>query len=89
MITNSLNNLPTEPDQTKTYVYNPTKDDFTWPYAGQDYTLPSRKIVDFPKYLALHLAKHLAAKLAAEDGGVGSKYDANYKRHMEEVMVKI
>jgi hypothetical protein len=88
MITNSLNNLPTEPDQTKTYIYNPTKDDFTWPYAGQDYTLPSRKIVDFPKYLALHLAKHLAQKMALEDDS-GRHYEDRFNKYLAEILVQV
>jgi hypothetical protein len=81
--------LPTEPDQTKTFLYNPSKNDFLWPYDGVDQTLPSRKIVSFPKYLADHLAKHLAQKLALEDGGSGSQYEFDYKKWIKQIYVEI
>ena len=82
-------NLPTEPDTAKTFLYNPSKDNFVWPYDGKDQTLPSRKIVSLPKYLADHLAKHLAQKLAAEDGGVGSQYDFDYKKWLKQIYVTL
>lgn len=59
--------LPTHPDDTPTYIFNPDKADFTHNFNGEPHTLPSRKIVTLPKWLADHLAKHLASKLATED----------------------
>lgn len=59
--------LPTGPDETPTYLYNPTKEDFIAKWGGKEYTLPSRKIVKFPKWLADHLAKTLARKLTVEE----------------------
>lgn len=71
--------LPTRPDDTPMYLFNPAKADFTHNYDGKPYTLPSRKIVQHPKWLADHLAKHLASKLATED---------SEKIHFEERMKK-
>lgn len=71
--------LPTHPDETPILLFNPSRDDFTHPFDGKPYTLPSRKIVTHPKWLADHLAKHLASKLATLD---------SEKIHFEERMKK-
>lgn len=60
--------LPTGPDETPTYIINPTKVDFIDMWNGEKYIIPSRQIVSYPKYLADHFAKHIASKMAQEDG---------------------
>ena len=82
--------LPTQPNQEKTFLYNPSKADFVWPFAGVDQTLPSRKITAFPKPIADLLAKHLAQKMTQEDGvGAGSQYEFNYNKHLQDIYVKL
>ncbi len=80
--------LPNKPDEILTYYFNPSKEDFTYPFNGIDYTLPSRKIVSFPKYLGDHLAKHLASKLALNDSHK-LHYEDRYKKWMGKIEVKI
>lgn len=80
--------LPTEPDTTLTYLYNPSKDDFTHAYNSEPYTLPSRKIVPFPKWLADHLAKHLAQKLAFEDSQ-RIHFEDKVKLQLEKIYVTL
>lgn len=80
--------LPLEPDETPTFLFNPSKEDFTYPFDGVNYTLPSRKIISFPKYLADHLAKHLASKLALSDDTKIHFEDRN-KKWLDKIMVQI
>jgi len=44
-------------------IINPTSEDFTHNFNGEPYTLPSKRIVHFPKAVAFHLAKHLSTKI--------------------------
>lgn len=80
--------LPTKPDETPTLIFNPSKEDFIYPFSGVDHTLPSRQIVTHPKYLADHLAKHLASKLALAEGP-GLHYEDRYKRQLEKIYVTL
>ncbi len=80
--------LPKEPDTTPQYYYNPSKEDFTYPFNGKDFTFPSRKIVQFPKFLGDHLAKHLASKLALEEE-TKIHYEDKVKRWLNKINVKI
>ena len=79
---------PNEPDVTPTYIYNPSKVDFVWQYDGKEITLPSRKIVSFPKYLADHMAKHLAQVLASEDPE-RIHYEDKLAKHLKEIYVDL
>lgn len=86
-----MSRLPLGPDKTLTHLYNPTKADFVYPMADdnniqQMYTLPSRQIVSFPKYIADHLLKHLAQNIALEDDS-GLAYEIRYKRAMDKILV--
>lgn len=47
-------------------IYNPTKEDFTWRYNGEPYTVPSKGKKSFAKYVAFHLAKHLSTKMISD-----------------------
>jgi hypothetical protein len=80
--------LPTQPDETLTYLFNPSKEDFTYPFAGINYTMPSRKIIQFPKYLADHLAKHLSSKLALTDDNK-IHFEERQKKWLDKIMVRI
>ncbi len=80
--------IPKEPDITPTFLYNPSKDDFIYPYNGQDQFMPSREITTFPKFLADHLAKHLAQKLALEDGSK-IHYEDRLARWLDKIYVKL
>ena len=80
--------IPTEPDTTPTYIINPTKKDFSYPYDNIPYTLPSRKIMKFPKYLADHLAKHLANQLALEESN-RIHYEDRVENWKKKIYVKI
>ena len=81
-------NLPTTPDITTTYIYNPTKEDFNYPFDRKNYTMPSMKISNFPKYLADHLAKHLAQKLALTESSK-IHYEDRLNKWLEVIYVKI
>jgi len=88
-----MNLVPEKPDETPTLLFNPSKKDFTWPFADDNnvkhsYTLPSRQIVKFPKYIADHLAKHLASKLALEESPK-VHYEERFKRHLKQIYVTI
>jgi len=85
--------IPTSPDTTETLLYNPSKRDFTYPMADdnnviQQYTLPSRTISKFPKYIADHLAKHLAQTLASE-GDPKVNYIERYNEWISKIYVVI
>lgn len=81
--------LPTKPDTTKTYLYNPTKSDFMTTYANEDnepivYTLRSEELKEFPKYIADHIAEHLAHEIVMTRG-VKTNYDDDKKKVFEEI----
>ena len=85
--------LPTGPDKSPTNLYNPLKSDFTYPMADINnkqvlYTLPSRQISVFPKYIADHLVKHLAQKIALDEGG-GLAYEIRYQKALDLIYVII
>ena len=78
----------TNPDETPTYIYNPSKDDFTCYYDRQPYLVPSRKMVQLPKFLADHVAKHLAQKMALLDSD-RIHYEERVKKWMNEIYLKV
>lgn len=41
-------------------IYNPTNRDFTRSWGGVPRTIPAHQAVDYPRFLAMHLAKHMA-----------------------------
>lgn len=83
-----MNKLPTSPDETPMYLYNPSKEDFIYPWEGVNYTLPARNLSSFPKWLAIHLGKHLAQKLSSEDSEK-IHYEERMKKWNEQIFVKI
>jgi|GEM_PF-6494739 len=80
--------LPTEPDQTPTLLFNPSKADFVCQYNGKDVILPSRVITEYPKWLADHIAKHLAQKLALEEKS-GLHFADRVNTWKERIYVKL
>jgi hypothetical protein len=44
-------------------LINPTKKDFTYPYNGEEVTIPAGKTVALPEACALDLAYHLAQRI--------------------------
>lgn len=54
--------LPNGPNNTPTSLYNPFSEDFTTLWDGKPYTIKSREIDTFPKWLADHIKKGLAEK---------------------------
>jgi hypothetical protein len=80
--------IPTSPDETPTYLFNPSKEDFTWNFDGTPCVLPSRILVSFPKYLADHLARHLAQKLATTDDSPLA-YEYRYQKWIDQIYVKL
>lgn len=85
--------LPTGPDLTPTYLYNPTKEDFSCIHANDDntpqtYTLPSRHIVTLPKYLADHVGRKLAQKMALEEDS-RLAYEIRFNKALEKIIVKL
>lgn len=61
-------------------IYNPLKEDFTWKYDGDPYTIPSQENKSFKTSLAKHLGKHLV------DAYLNTK-DKNYPRKKAEKLV--
>jgi hypothetical protein len=84
--------LPDGPDNTPTNIYNPTKKDFSCTYAEEKipitFTLPSRQMKTFPKYLADHIAKHLARQIALENDS-GLMFELRLKEAMDKITVTL
>lgn len=78
--------LPDGPNEEPTSLYNPTKDDFTCQWGGKDYTIPSRTIESYPKWLADHIANHLAQKMALDDGR-SIAFEYRYKEAMDKIYI--
>jgi hypothetical protein len=76
--------LPTQPNTTLRYLYNPSKEDFIITWDGEPHTLHSEELEPFPTYLADHIAKHLAHKLVMERG-VKTNYDDDIKLMLKEI----
>ncbi len=84
--------IPTQPDETPTLLFNPSKDDFedkiaTVDGGQQTLLLPSRVITEFPKYVADHVAKHLARKLALDDDPK-RHFEDRYQEWLDKIYVK-
>lgn len=54
----------------ETYIFNPTKQDFTYSWLGKPYTIKSYEGQKFPTEIADHLAKHLKNNIVGEMKGV-------------------
>lgn len=48
-------------------VKNPTSEDFSWKFNGELYTVKTKEIKSFSKFVALHLAKHLSTKMIVDE----------------------
>lgn len=93
--------LPTMPDETPVAVFNPSKNDFVSIFRNDknepnEYIMPSRKIVTFPKWLADKLADRLARQLALENpivhtqnGPVKIHFEENVKQQKEKIFITI
>jgi hypothetical protein len=80
--------IPDKPDITLTPIYNPMKEDFVCQWEMVNYTVPSRTIQTFPKWLADHIAKHLADKMANADE-TGIHHEDKINRYLEQIYVKL
>lgn len=49
-----------EHEQDIVTIYNPTNRDFTRAWGGVPRTIPAHQAVDYPRFLAMHIAKHMA-----------------------------
>jgi hypothetical protein len=60
--------LPNGPDLTPTTICNPLSEDFTTTFAEErtptTYTLHSKEVAEYPKWLADHIGKQLVRKIA-------------------------
>ena len=57
-------------------IHNPLDEDFTWAYAGIEYTLKAKETREkLPRHLCLHLAKHLTDKILQEQYNVKSTWN--------------
>lgn len=84
---------PQQPNNTPTYIYNPSKEDFTHTYANAEnepieYTVPAGELQQYPYYLAQHLAKHLADKVMG-DRGIRVNPEADHAAIMKEILVEL
>ena len=60
----------------QTDIHNPTDEDFTWAYAGIEYTVKAKETREkLPRHLCQHLAKHLADKILQEQYDVKSTWN--------------
>ena len=63
-------------------------------YGVKIYIVPSRQIVEFPKYIADHIVKHLAAKIATENPitmeskGIRLHYEIRLQQALDKIYVK-
>lgn len=48
-------------------IINPTKEDFSWRYNGQAYTVKAGENRSFSLAVAYHLAKHLSTKMVCDE----------------------
>jgi hypothetical protein len=84
--------VPTSPDITPTYIYNPLKEDFTTTYAEErtpvEYTVHSKELATFPRWLANHIGNKIVQKLALmEDQGIS--WDIREAEARKKVFVTI
>lgn len=80
--------IPTQPNLTPRYLYNPTKDDFTVKWDDVAHTIHSEELKAFPAYLADHIAHHLAKHIVGTRG-IKTNYEDDFKAVMEEIIVNI
>lgn len=80
--------LPTKPDETPTYIYNPGKFDFTYQWNGEPRILASRKMVELPKWLADHAAKQLASFLASTDSEK-IHFEERTKKWLKQIYIQL
>lgn len=84
--------VPTSPDITPTYIYNPLKEDFKDYFAEdktpQEYIIHSKELVLFPKYLADHFGNKLVRKIALE-ASASIAWDIREKEAREKVFVTV
>ena len=86
-----MKELPQEPNQSPTQLYNPTGEDFTFIVADEeniqhDYSMPSGEIVTFPKFIADKGAVELADKIVWKRG-LKMAYEHELKKALEEIYV--
>ena len=54
-------------DLSSIEITNPTKEDFTWNFNGEPYTVKAGENAAFAKPVSYHLAKHLSSKIAVTE----------------------
>lgn len=77
-----------QPNTTPVYLYNPSKDDFTTRWDDKPVTIHSEELVQYPHYLAHHIAKHLAQKIMG-DRGVQINPEADLAAIMDEILITV
>lgn len=66
--------------KSKRTVTNPTNEDFTHAWDGQDFTIKAGETEEYPSFLAEHLAGHLAKKILIDKGAFVDKLVAGNPR---------
>lgn len=80
--------LPNGPDLTPTYIRNPLNEDFSTMWNGKPYTLHSKELMKYPKWLADHIGNQLVRKLALMESATIA-WDIREKEAREKVFVTI
>src|SRR3990167_3468841 len=49
------------------FMRNPLKEDFSWRFNGEEYTIGGGETKSFSKFVTFHLSKHLSTQMIIED----------------------
>ena len=60
---NSKLNVKDLKEHDSVSIKNPTSEDFSWKFNGENYTVGAGEEKSFSKYVAFHLGKHLSTKI--------------------------